>query len=274
LNVAVARALHQLYDDEPKIFTDPLAVRIAQTADPGLFAMLRESRDGPSQSFARGGNVMRCRFAEDELTRGVSRGIRQYVLLGAGLDTFAFRQPPFAHGLRIFEVDHPATQAWKRELLAVIGIPDPPNLCWTPVDFESQTLLHGLAAAGFDPALPTYVSWLGGTAYLTRAAIDATLRVVAGLPSPSSITLSFILPDDALTGLDLETAQNVARRAGESGEPYLSRFYPDELRRHLLELGFAQAFHLTPAEAAKRYFSGRRDGLRAPEWMQVMTAMV
>jgi methyltransferase (TIGR00027 family) len=274
LNVAIARALHQLYDDDPKIFADPLGVRLTEEADPNLFAALRESHDTPMQRFTRGGNVMRSRFAEDELARAVSSGVQQYVLLGAGLDTFAFRQPPFARDLRIFEVDHPATQAWKRELLAGMDLLDPPNLRWAPVDFERQTLLKGLAAAGFDPTLSSYVSWLGGTGYLTRSAIDTTLRVVAALPPPSSITLSFVLPDDALSGLDLETAKAVARRVTESGEPYLSRFYPDDFRMYLRELGFSRVFHLAPAEAAMRYFRGRRDGLRAPEWMQVMSAMV
>ena len=274
LNVAIGRAIHLLYDGDPKIFVDPLGARLVQAADLSAFAARRDDRTGPMQMLARAGNVMRSRFAEDELAQAASRGIEQYVLLGAGLDTFAFRQLAFARELRIFDVDHPATQTWKRGLVADMGLPEPRNLRWTPVDFERQTLVDGLMAAGFDAARPSYFSWLGVTCYLTRPAIDATLRVVAALPPRSGITLSFVLPDDDLTGLDLENVQSVARRAAQSGEPYLSRFHPDEMRTHIHELGFPSVFHLTPEEAAKRYFGGRHDGLRPPKWMQVMSATV
>jgi methyltransferase (TIGR00027 family) len=275
LNVAIARALHYLYDDEPKIFVDPIGARLAGETDPVLFEARRDVRTDSMQMLARSGNVVRSRFTEDDLARAAASGVRQYVILGAGLDTFAFRQPEFGSTLQIFEVDHPTTQAWKRERVSAMGLVEPPNLHWAPVDFERQGLADGLAAAGFDASRATYVSWLGVTAYLSLTAIDATLKVVAALPLGSSVTLSFVLPDEDLTGLDLENVRSVARRAAEAGEPYLSRFRPEELRAHLShDLGFSTVFHLTPAEATARYLSGRRDGLTAPRWMQVMTATV
>jgi methyltransferase (TIGR00027 family) len=270
----IRRAIHQLYDDDPKIFVDPPGVRLAEETDPALFATLRDARSTPLQTLIRAQHVVRCRFAEDELTRSVTRGITQYVLLGAGLDTFAFRQPPFARALRIFEVDHPATQAWKRERLAALELSDPPNLCWAPLDFERETLAEGLAVAGFDFTRPSFFSWLGVTMYLTRAAIDTTLGVVAALPAPSTITLTFTLPDDDLAGIDLELAQTLAQSSAKAGEPWLSRFHPDELRGHLLDLGFSSVFYLTPPEVTTRYLSGRQDGLRSPEAGGLMSATV
>jgi methyltransferase (TIGR00027 family) len=274
LGVAIRRALHQLYDDEPKIFADPLGARLAGEIDPARFAAMRDIRSAPLQMLVRAEVVLRSRFAEEELDRAAARGVQQYVILGAGLDTFAFRQPPFARDLRIFEVDHPATQAWKRERLVAMGIPAPSNLSWSPVDFERQTLMEGLAMAGFDATRPSYFSWLGVTMYLTRPAIDATLRVIAALPSATTITLEFNLPDEDLTELDLETVQFLAQMVAAIGEPFLTRFRAEELRAHLRDLGFSSVFHLTPAEAATRYFGGRQDGLRAPEWAQVMSATV
>jgi O-methyltransferase involved in polyketide biosynthesis len=134
--------------------------------------------------------------------------------------------------------------------------------------------IEELTAAGFDVMRPSYFSWLGVTMYLTRTAIDATLRVVAALPPPSTITLDFHLPNDDLTGLDLETAQFASQRAAQLGEPWRTRFRPEELQTHLHDLGFSNMSHLTPAEAATRYLSGRQDGLRAPEWAQVISATV
>jgi len=274
LAVAIGRALHQLYDDEPKIFADPLGARLAEEIDPALFATLRDRRSNPIPMLVRAHQVLRSRFAEDELAQAATRGVQQYVILGAGLDTFAFRQPPFAGELRIFEVDHPATQAWKRERIAALGLPDPSNLSWAPLDFERQTLLEVLTAAGFDAARPSYFSWLGVTYYLTRPAIDATLHVVTALPASSTITLDFNVPNDDLTGLDLETSQFVAQVVAGWGEPEVTRFRPEELQAHLHDLGFSRVFHLAPPEAAARYFSGRGDGLRAPKWQQVMSATV
>jgi O-methyltransferase involved in polyketide biosynthesis len=155
-----------------------------------------------------------------------------------------------------------------------MGLQKPSNLHWTPLDFESQTLLEGLTAVGFDTTQPSYFSWLGVTMYLTPSAIDATLSVVASLPSPSTVTIDFHLPDGDLKGLDLETMQEISHRVAQMGEPFVTCFRAEDLRAHLRELGFLSVFHLTPAEAATWYLGGRRDGLRAPEFTQVMSATV
>jgi methyltransferase (TIGR00027 family) len=194
------------------------------------------------------------------------------VILGAGLDTFAFRQPAFARGLQIYEVDHPATQAWKRERLAAAGVAAPDNLHWAPVDFEQRTLAAGLEDAGFDASRPAFLSWLGVTQYLTLPAIDATLKVVAALPSPSTIVLSFILPDVDLPSEEAAAARMVAEDAARAGEPWLTRISPRDLANRLSQLGFRVVVHLTPQEANARYFAGRRDGLQAPHVAQLISA--
>jgi methyltransferase (TIGR00027 family) len=161
LGAAARRAIHQLVDDEPKVFSDPIAVRLVEAAAPGTINSYLTTVSPPDLKSSRAGFVLRSRFAEDELARAVARGVRQYVILEAGLDTFPYRQPPFAWELRIFEVDHPATQVWKREALVAAGIPSPPNLSWAPVDFERATLLEGLTVAGLDSTRPSFFSWLG-----------------------------------------------------------------------------------------------------------------
>jgi methyltransferase (TIGR00027 family) len=274
LAAAARRAIHQLVDEEPKVFTDPVAVPLVEAAGRGTIAEYLQGQSPPDLTSSRAGWLLRSRFAEDELAAAAAQGVRQYVILGAGLDTFAYRQPSFARDLRIFEVDHPDTQAWKRTALAVADISVPPNLAWTPVDFERETLAAGLAAAGFDSARPAFFSWLGVTQYLSLPAIDTTLRLVATLPHPSTIVLTFVLPDEALTGEDLQRGQEGARMYAARGEPWLSRIGADELRARLLNLGFAHVVHLTPEEATARYFAGRRDGMCAPHLEQLMSAVV
>src|SRR5579859_3450588 len=198
LNAAVQRAIHQLADDEPKILTDPVAVPLVEAAAPGAIAAGVETRSLGLLPGSRALTVFRLRFAEEELAKLTLEGVRQYVILGAGLDTFAYRQPPFAEALHIIEVDHPATLAWKRASLAAAGISLPPNLSWAPVDFERDALLDQLVVAGFDTARPAFFSWLGVTVYLTLPAIDNTLRFVAGLPSPSTLVLTFTVPESVL----------------------------------------------------------------------------
>lgn len=193
-----------------------------------------------------------------------ARGVQQYVLLGAGLDTFAFRQPPFAASLRMFEVDHPATQAYKRARLAAAGLADPPNLQWVPVDFERDSLAESLATAGFDAARPTFFSWLGVMMYLTGPAIDEVLHFVASLPRPSTIVLDYTPPAEHLIGFDREMSQRLAEVAAARGEPWRTRLRPAESDARLRDIGFSQVFLLTPEEANARYFAGRRDELRAP----------
>ena len=274
LSAAVHRAIHQLADDEPKIVTDPVVVPLVEVAAPGKIAAGMEARNLRLSKGGRAVTQFRLRFAEEELARVLMEGVRQYVVLGAGLDTFAYRQPPFAETLEIIEVDHPATQAWKRASLAAAGIPLPSNLSWAPVDFECDTLSDRLSSAGFDSSRPACFSWLGVTQYLTLPAIDDTLRFVAGLPSPSTLVLTFDVPISMVPPEQLEATKQHFQRAAAAGEPFLTFFDPTELRARLHELGFSRVVHLSPTEANTRYFAGRRDGLQARDVEHAMTATV
>lgn len=177
LGAAAHRAVHQVLEGG-RIFADPLAVRILG-AD--IDVAVRDAEDHPSTRKLRLFIAVRTRFAEDALTAAVARGVRQLVVLGAGLDTYAYRTN-LGENLRVFEVDHPATQAWKRQRLAEAAISVPSALSFAPVDFERETLADGLAAAGFDPAQQTFFTWLGVVPYLTDQAVFSTLGFIAGLP--------------------------------------------------------------------------------------------
>jgi len=203
----------------------------------------------------------RSRFAEDSLATAVGRGVRQYVVLGAGLDTFAHRNPFTDEGLRVFEVDHPATQAWKQRRLDDAGLAAPASLTFAPVDFERQTLADGLAAAGFDAAAPAFFSWLGVVVYLTRAAIRETLSFIAGLPV-GEVVFDYgepvsAFPEGRLRSLQIARAQRAARM----GEPWISRFDPPELAALLREIGFNELEDLGPAQIGRRFLGvERREG--------------
>jgi methyltransferase (TIGR00027 family) len=228
----------------------------------------------PIAALLRSAFVLRSRFAEDCLQSAVTGGIRQYVILGAGLDTFAYRQPDWASNLAIFEIDHPSSQEYKRERLAARGIEIPANLRFCPCDFEHQSLDEALATTSFDRGTTTVFSWLGVTQYLTRDAIETTLRFVASLPHPSEITFQFVIPQDHLSGIDAEVSLFAANGAAMRGEPWITRLDPEECKLWLANLGFAKVFHLTPEEAQRRYFDGRRDGLQVYRVSEMMDAVV
>ena len=233
----------------------------------------REGFRSPFLSGLRSSFVLRNRYAEDCLAESPT-SVGQYVILGAGLDTFAYRQPPSAKHLRIFEVDHPATQRWKRERLAKVGIEPPPNLVFAPIDFERSSLAHGLGDATFDAEIPTFFSWLGVTQYLTVQAINQTLEYVASLPASSQIVFTFVLPDEALGPDDAQANAIGSSVAAARGEPWITRLEPRSLSIRLQSLGFSSTFHLTPADAQTRYYSGRTDGLPVPSIEQLMRATV
>jgi methyltransferase (TIGR00027 family) len=218
--------------------------------------------------------VLRARYAEDCLAEAVSAGTGQYVILGAGLDTFAYRLPSYAKDLEIFEVDHPATQAWKRDRLDARGIPLPPNLRYVAVDFERDSLERRLAESGFSTRRPAFFSWLGVVQFLSAPAIEATLRFVARLPRGSAITLSFAVPCDLLDGEHLELAEYSIESCASRGEPWLSLYQPAEMRAIAKRAGFSESELFSPDAAAERYFSNRRDGLRVPRHEQLFTARV
>lgn len=274
LTVAVQRAIHQVIDEEPKILVDPVASRLVEAAAPGVMARELAAAEHPRWRRGRAQWVLRSRFAEDELFARAAQGIQQYVILGAGFDTFAYRQPAWATGLRIFEVDHPFTQESKRAALEKAGMPIPTNLTWTPVDFEHDSLERRLSTTEFDRAQATFISCLGVTQYLTRPAIDQTLRFVAGLPAPSTIVLTFVLADEALTEEVRERKREAMALFAAQGEPWLTFFHPDGLRAHLCELGFAHVVHFTPTQADARYFGARSDGMLEETATHLMCATV
>ncbi len=258
LGAACHRAVHQVLEGG-RIFTDPLAVRILG-AD--AEAAVRDAKYDPSRRRLRLFIAVRTRFAEDALTAAVARGVRQLVVLGAGLDTYAYRTV-VGEGLHVFEVDHPATQAWKRQRLAEAAIPMPRTLTFAPVDFERETLADGLAAAGFDPAKQSFFTWLGVVPYLTEQAVFSTLEVIARLPGGAHVVFDYGNPP--ASGLDPDryaTAQEaLAARVASVGEAFRSYFETDALHAKLMALGFREIEDLGPALIRERYFANRGGSL-------------
>jgi methyltransferase (TIGR00027 family) len=260
LRVAALRAAHQLLD-EPIVFEDPVALRIL---GPKAEAELRDDPFQYNDPISRGMRatlVVRSRFAEEEVARAVAAGVRQYVVLGAGLDTFAYRNP-HATSLNVFEVDHPSTQQWKRRFLEEAGIPLPDNLTFAPVDFEHRSLAQGLEEAGFRTDRPACFSWLGVTMYLTEPAIMEGLGYVANMPKGSSIVLDFAAPPSMLNPIERAIAEFMRQRFAALGEPWISAFEPASLRKKVLELGFDEVSTFEPDEMNHRYLHRRKDGLR------------
>ncbi|HVN08878.1 MAG TPA: SAM-dependent methyltransferase [Patescibacteria group bacterium] len=252
LAAATHRAAHQLLEGG-RIFSDPLAVRIlGQDAA----AVVREAEENPSRRFMRLFIAVRTRLAEDALAAAVDRGVSQLVVLGAGLDTFAYRNP-FGSRLRVFEVDHPATQAWKRERLQEAAIPIPASLTFAPVDFERQTLAEGLAAAGFNATKQTFFTWLGVVPYLTEDAVWSTLVFLAGLPGGAHVVFDYSDPPGTLAAKARAYHDRHAARVESLGEAWVSYFEAEALRARLLSLGFSEVEDLGPAEIAARYFPRR-----------------
>lgn len=269
---AIMRALHQSLDESPKILSDPIAPRLIK--DENQRSWLSPLLDHPFAPQWRAGFAMRSRYAEDCLEEGMRRGVQQYVILGAGLDTFAYRQNQPSDTLRIYELDHPLTQQCKRDRLAIANIAIPSNLTFVAIDFEKTSIADALARTGFRLDAPSLCSWMGVTQYLTTAAIDATLRFALSLPRASEIVFSFILPQHALSGIEADAVALAAHRSAAVGEPWLSRFQVAELAFKLGAMGFSQINHLTPEEAARRYFAKRRDGLKERQGEQLMRARV
>jgi len=249
---AFLRAAHQVLE-HGRIFSDPLAIRILGT-DEATIARYAEER--PDARFMRAFIACRTRFAEDTLANAVACGVRQLVVLGAGLDTFAYRSP-FAERLRIFEVDHPSTQAWKRQLIEAAGIHVPQWLTFAPIDFETQTLAAGLADAGFDPAQPTFFTWLGVVPYLTTDPIWSTLGFIAGLRNGAHVIFDYSDPPSLFSDEMKDRHAVRAARVAEFGEPWITYFKTPELHAKLRALGFSKVEDLGPAEIAARYFPGR-----------------
>jgi methyltransferase (TIGR00027 family) len=256
LGAAGHRAAHQVLE-RGMIFADPLALRIlGADAEEALADAEREPHRRGLRLFI----AVRTRFAEDALAAAIARGVTQLVVLGAGLDTYAYRSQ-LAERLRIFEVDHPATQAWKRVRLAEAAIAIPDALTFAPVDFERESLAQGLAAAGFDSTQRSFFTWLGVTPYLTEQAIFATLGFVGALPGGAEIVFDYSNPPDTI----LDPARRafheaLTERVAAAGEMFRSYFDTEALGDSLRELGFREIEDIGPGQIAARYFPGRAGG--------------
>lgn len=272
LRVAMRRAAHQVLD-VPRVLDDPLALRIlGADRESELMANPHAFEAGPVSKYFRAFMAVRSRFAEDTLAAAVAAGTRQYVVLGAGLDTFAYRNPHA--GLRVYEVDFPATQAWKKWRLGEARIEIPASVVFAPVDFEHQTLAQGLADAGFHSALPTQFSMLGVVPYLTTDALDATWRFVAACGPGSGIVFDYSIPRAAMSFVARRVYDAMAARVAAAGEPFRTAFDPAELEEHLRALGFQAFQDLDAREINARYLAGRRDGLKVGGSGRLMAARV
>jgi methyltransferase (TIGR00027 family) len=256
------RAAHQLYDAPPLVLDDPIAVSIL-----GPHAAEIERTPGrdpahkprPYSIGLRAFLVARSRYAEDLLAQAVARGVTQYVLLGAGLDTFAHRNPH--PSLRVFEVDHPATQLWKRELLTTTNLAPPANLTYVPIDFERQSLATQLHTAGFDATAPTFFAWLGVVPYLTLPAFRATLAFIAAQPPGSGVVFDYAQPRAALSPREQLAFDSLAARVVLAGEAFQLFFTPSKIAAELAT--FYNLEDLGSPEIDERYFANRTDNLRA-----------
>jgi methyltransferase (TIGR00027 family) len=246
---AAYRAIHHTREGGV-IFSDPFALEVLDDETrAGLDAIAADPAQRPMRLFI----AARSRFSEESLSACVARGVRQVVVLGAGLDTFSLRNPHTALGVRVFEVDYPATQAWKRERLKQAALAVPASLTFAPVDFERQSLADGLAAAGFQADRPAFFQWLGVLPYLTREAISVTLDFIAGVPE-SEVVFDYAEPFENYPAERRANVMAVAARTAERGEPWLSLFDPAELSAMLRSKGFAAVEDLGLAELTERFY--------------------
>ena len=262
VRVALWRALHVEVDSSPHVLEDTVGLKLA-SPDTGWRS--RGDMDAQFTRPFRASILARARFIEDLVTEAADAGLGQYVILGAGLDTFAQRRPEVASRLKVFEVDQPGPQAWKQQRLVEAGYGVPECLRLVPVDFEAgDSWWERLADAEFDPGKPAIVASTGVSMYLTKEAITATLRQVAELAPGSTLAMTFLMPlefADPEVRPGLELAEKGARA---SGTPFLSFFTPEQMLALARETGFRGAQHVSSDELTRRYFAGRTDGLRPP----------
>jgi methyltransferase (TIGR00027 family) len=284
---ALMRAAHLHFDEEPKIFRDPLAMVLAGIdSEDELRASLEGVREamasdvGPERAdlvlrYLRSVMSTRSRYTEDELARALREGTRQYVVLGAGLDSFAYRSMEAdAQGLRIFELDLPSTQRAKRTRLRELGIEEPENLTFVPADLERESLLGSLPDHGFLVAERAFFSWLGTTQYLVEHAVLSTLSQLASLSPGTEVVFQYQLSEHLLSEPDRIVFEVISDRARRSGEPWLTTFEPDVLAARVKQAGFSEAEDFGPEDADARYFGDRNDGLSAPGLSHIMKARV
>jgi methyltransferase (TIGR00027 family) len=253
---AAYRAIHQTVDSGT-IFNDPFAARILDDETRAtLDATAADLSFRPMRLFI----AARSRFSEDSLAASIARGVRQVVVLGAGLDTFSLRNPYAGQGVRVFEVDHPATQGWKRERLREADIAVPASLTFAPVDFERQNLADGLAAAGFHANRPAFFQWLGVVPYLTPDGFAATLDFIAGVPE-SEVVFDYAEPFENYPAAHRPRIMALAESVAARGEPWLSFFDPVELTKLLRNKGFGVVEDLGLAGLSERFYGNLKQGI-------------
>ena len=263
LTAAAARAAHLIVDREPVIFADDLAATLLGEQAEELISYHRLHGTHLVLSSARAQVVCRSRFTEDHLAACAGDGVTQYVILGAGLDSFAYRTARATDGPdRIFEVDHPGTQDWKRAHLAAAGIGEPDRVSFVPVDFERDSLAGRLGQAGFDPARPALVSWLGVTMYLTQAAISQTLAEIGGFAPGTQLITDYMLPPGLRDEAGATYAGLVAPAAAERGEPWLTFLAPGDMTALLEQHGFGLIEHVHQRDSIPAALWDRTDSLR------------
>lgn len=252
------RMIHQLVD-RPIALADPLAITILGPPPPNAPDEDAIRKHAAASGYMRAQIIGRSLFAEETLARAVARGVDQYVLLGAGLDTFAYRNP--YPNLCVFEVDNPDSGRWKRERLSINSIPIPSSVSYVAIDFERETLRDALARAGFDLRKPAVFAWLGVTVYLTREAILATLKALASLAEGTEIVFDYGEPRDKLSPEIQSRVQERMNALAAIGEPWISFFHPSDMAAMLQEAGFSEIEDLSGYAINARWFSGRTDGL-------------
>lgn len=255
VKVAIRRAAHQLVD-QPPVLDDPIAVALvgdgyARDMERAMHSVARDFRAFMSA---------RSRCLEDRLAEAIGKGILQYVLIGAGLDTFAYRNPH--RGLQVFEVDFPATQELKQSMLAEAGIEAPENVHYVALDLEHKTLGDSLREAGVRPDLPVFFGWLGVVPYLTAAACRATLRAMAEWPQGTEVGLDYAFPPETLSPARRRVFDTLAGRVAAAGEPFRLFFTPDQMEQELHAAGFNHVEQVGTARLNAMYFDGRADGLK------------
>lgn len=255
LRVAIRRAAHQLID-RPLVLDDPIAVPLLGS---GFDRDMERAMHPVARDF-RLFMAARSRYAEDRLAAAAASGVTQYVVLGAGLDTFAYRN--LLSLLRVFEVDFPATQQWKREMLAEAGIALPGNLRFVPLDFEHKALADGLAEAEFDAGAPAFFGWLGVVPYLTLDAFRSTLATIGHMPAGTGVSFDYVFSPDTLGPKRRLIFDALAKRLEAAGEPFRLFFTPEELEDELRRAGFSRMEQVDPDRLNELYFKGRQDGLK------------
>jgi methyltransferase (TIGR00027 family) len=270
VRVALWRAMHVQFDPPPHVLEDEIGLHLAAPDDGWR---RRPDMDPAGTSRFRAAIVARARFIEDLVAEQAGQGVAQYVILGAGLDTFAQRNPKIAARLRVFEVDQPGPQAWKRRRLIELGFGVPDWLRLVPVDFEAGgSWWEQLATAGFDPDQPAVVVSTGVTMYLTKDANAATLRQIAGLAPGSTLAMTFLLPTELLDDADRPGFQAAESGARAAGTPFISFYTPPEMLALAREVGFKDARHVSGTLLAERYFADRTDGLRPSSGEDLLVA--